>query len=77
MDREHAEVLRGIVCNAREGRLASMPDLPIPAALLLSLYVVVCMAYLPMWDSPAFAGTVLLLTAAMAALTLRSPWLIV
>lgn len=76
MNRENAESLRDIVRNVREGRLASMPSLPLPAALLLSLYIGVCMAYLPMWHSPAFAGTVLFLTAAMAALTLRSPWLI-
>lgn len=76
MSQENVGSLRDPVHLAREERLSSIPALPLSSVLLLSVYVCVCMAYLPLWRSPAFAATVLLLSAVMAALTLRSPWII-
>lgn len=76
MDREKSADIHEIARRARSGRLDTMPALPCSAAILLSVYICICMVYLSRWHVPAFAGTVLLLTALMAALTLRSPWLI-
>lgn len=76
MDQENIGSLHDLVHRAREEQLANMPKLPVPAALLLSLYVCICMAYLPQWRSPVFATAVLLLSAIMTSLTLRSFWVI-
>lgn len=76
MNRGETEEVRDLMGMTREGRLSAMPTLPLPAAILLGLYVCLCMAYLPMWRSQGFAGVILLVSAMMAALTLRSPWII-
>lgn len=62
--------------HTRGARLDGMPSLPLPAALLLSLYICLCMVYVTVWQSESFGATILFLSAIMAALTLRSPWLI-
>lgn len=64
------------VCSARDRGQQRIPTLPLSASFLLSVYVCLCMAYIPMWHSQPFAATILLLSAMMAGLTLRSPWLI-
>ena len=76
MDQENIGSLHDLVHRAREEQLANMPKLPFSAALLLSLYVCICMAYLPLWRSPVFATVVLMLSAIMVSLTLRSFWVI-
>ena len=76
MDRENVGSLHDLVHRAREERLADMPKLPFSASLLLSLYVCVCMAYLPLCRSTFFATVVLMMSALMSALTLRSFWVI-
>lgn len=53
-----------------------MPRLATPAVLLVALYVCVCMAYPALRESQMLGGIVLLFTAAMAVLLLRSPFVI-
>ena len=76
MHEENVTSFREQVHNAREERMSRLPALPLSSALLLLSYLCLCMTYLPMWDSPVFATVVLMLTAVMAALTWRSPWVI-
>ena len=76
MDPENTGSLHDLVHRAREEQLANIPKLPFPAALILSLYVCMCMAYLPLWRSPVYASAVLLMSAIMVSLTLRSFWVI-
>lgn len=60
----------------RERGPGEMPRLATPAVLLVALYVCVCMAYPAMRESQMLGGLVLLFTAAMAVLLLRSPFVI-
>jgi len=53
-----------------------MPRLATPAVLLVALYVCVCMAYPALRQSQMLGGLLLLFTAAMAVLLLRSPLII-
>lgn len=78
MDMEHntSEDLRELLSGGNQTRLQEMPALPLPAALLPMVYVCLCMTYLTTTASEPFAAALLLLTVFMAALTLRSPWLI-
>lgn len=76
MDFEQSEDLRQLLQNGRRTSLESMPSLPLPAALLPAIYVCICMTYAAVPSSQPFAAAVLFLSAIMAALTLRSPWLI-
>ena len=76
MDLESSEDLRELLANGHHTRLREMPALPLPAALLPMVYVCLCMMYLTTSASEPFAAALLLLSAFMAALTLRSPWLI-
>ena len=76
MNQGPSEDLRELFQNGNRTRLSAMPSLPFAAALLPALYVLLCMSYLAVPGSQPFAAALLFLSAFMAALTLRSPWLI-
>ena len=76
MEREQFEDLRDLLENGHHTRLSSMPTLPLVPALLPAVYVLLCMSYLAVPGSRPFAAALLFLSAFMAAMTLRSPWLI-
>ncbi len=57
-------------------RLADMPSLSRPSALLLAAYVLLCLLCPAMLPSPPLAVIFLTVTLAVAALTLRSLWLV-
>ena len=76
MNQNGSEDLRELLENGHRTRLSAMPTLPFVAALLPAVYVLLCMSYLAVPASQPFAAALLFLTAFMAAMTLRSPWLI-
>ena len=76
MERNTSEDLHELLRGGNHTRLQEMPALPLPAALLPMVYVCLCMTYLSTTASEPFAAALLLLTVFMAALTLRSLWLI-